>query len=408
MKPPARMAALAAAALLALTGCSITLPDNKGEIIITKPTLPAATATPTPPPAAEPEQPQPTATASEPAVADTPAPADTTPAAAAPELTPVLALSTEAAEVVRLTNLERTKRGLKPYAVNDCATTRAQAWSQTMATSRWLRHSDVRATMNACQATGASENIASGQRTPAEVVRAWMNSTGHRAAILSTNRTHIGVGVARTSTGRAYWTQVFLKNPLVGTTPTPSPTATATTPAPTPTATTPAPTPTATTPAPSPSTTAPSTERRYNGIITGYTFADNDPPNSNAIAHEDVMPNRTGAGGTGTYADPTTVAVPASEGHKPGDRFYLPDLRKYFIVEDLCAVSHSATSGCTSQFDVWVDGRGTPDGGKACMFAITDMNGQTLIIKNPASNYAVNPGIVANTCTQYGNTVVTQ
>ncbi|BDG35019.1 CAP domain-containing protein [Saccharococcus caldoxylosilyticus] len=43
----------------------------------------------------------------------------------------------------------------------------------------------------------AGENIAAGQRTPQEVVNAWMNSPGHRANILNKNFTHIGVGYAK-------------------------------------------------------------------------------------------------------------------------------------------------------------------------------------------------------------------
>ena len=45
--------------------------------------------------------------------------------------------------------------------------------------------------------TSAGENIAQGQRTPEEVVQAWMNSAGHRANILNNGFTHIGVGYVR-------------------------------------------------------------------------------------------------------------------------------------------------------------------------------------------------------------------
>ena len=53
----------------------------------------------------------------------------------------------------------------------------------------------------------AGENIAMGQRTPQEVVNAWMNSSGHRANILSKDFTHIGVG--HHASGN-YWTQQFI------------------------------------------------------------------------------------------------------------------------------------------------------------------------------------------------------
>jgi uncharacterized protein YkwD len=37
-----------------------------------------------------------------------------------------------------------------------------------------------------------------------------MNSPGHRANILSTNYTHIGVGYAQGGSQRHYWTQMFI------------------------------------------------------------------------------------------------------------------------------------------------------------------------------------------------------
>ena len=53
----------------------------------------------------------------------------------------------------------------------------------------------------------AGENIAYGQRTPQEVVNAWMNSSGHRANILNSSYTQIGVGYVANGN---YWTQMFI------------------------------------------------------------------------------------------------------------------------------------------------------------------------------------------------------
>jgi spore coat assembly protein SafA/uncharacterized protein, YkwD family len=60
--------------------------------------------------------------------------------------------------------------------------------------------------------TAAGENIAYGQRSPEEVMNAWMNSPGHRANILSRTYNQIGVGVAKSSNGTYYWTQEFIKS----------------------------------------------------------------------------------------------------------------------------------------------------------------------------------------------------
>ena len=53
----------------------------------------------------------------------------------------------------------------------------------------------------------AGENIAMGQTTPEAVVNGWMNSEGHRANILNSSYTQIGVGYAANG---HYWTQLFI------------------------------------------------------------------------------------------------------------------------------------------------------------------------------------------------------
>jgi uncharacterized YkwD family protein len=59
--------------------------------------------------------------------------------------------------------------------------------------------------------TAAGENIAAGQATPQEVVQAWMNSPGHRANILNSTYTDIGVGYAAGGSEHYYWVQQFIK-----------------------------------------------------------------------------------------------------------------------------------------------------------------------------------------------------
>jgi uncharacterized protein YkwD len=54
---------------------------------------------------------------------------------------------------------------------------------------------------------GINENIAYGFSTPAAVMNAWMSSSGHRANILNSRSTHIGVGVCDQC--GTHWTQNF-------------------------------------------------------------------------------------------------------------------------------------------------------------------------------------------------------
>lgn len=58
----------------------------------------------------------------------------------------------------------------------------------------------------------AGENIAAGQRTPDEVMQAWMNSSGHRANILNAKYTELGVGYYKGGSYGVYWVQEFIGN----------------------------------------------------------------------------------------------------------------------------------------------------------------------------------------------------
>ena len=59
--------------------------------------------------------------------------------------------------------------------------------------------------------TAAGENIAKGQKTPEAVMNGWMNSPGHRANILNSSFTEIGVGYVTDSNGTTYWVQMFIR-----------------------------------------------------------------------------------------------------------------------------------------------------------------------------------------------------
>ena len=117
-------------------------------------------------------------------------------------------------EVVRLINEIRVQNGLKELTYNWELSRVARYKSQDMKDNRYFSHtSPVYGTpfqmMKSFGITyrSAGENIARGQKSPQAVVNAWMNSSGHRANILSTSFTQIGVGYV--SDGH-YWTQMFI------------------------------------------------------------------------------------------------------------------------------------------------------------------------------------------------------
>lgn len=119
-------------------------------------------------------------------------------------------------EVVNLVNVERAKEGLAPLTID----TKVQAAAQVRARECEQLFSHTRpdgssfATALKEQSVSyrsAGENIAWGQRSPEEVMEAWMNSSGHRANIMNSNFTTIGVGYYENAKGTDYWCQLFTR-----------------------------------------------------------------------------------------------------------------------------------------------------------------------------------------------------
>lgn len=118
-----------------------------------------------------------------------------------------------AAQVVSLVNAERAKHGLSALTMDSSVTAAAQVRAGELYRSFSHTRPDGRSCFTALREAGASysgagENIAYGQRSPEAVMQAWMNSSGHRANILSNKYTKIGVGYT-VKNGVTYWTQMF-------------------------------------------------------------------------------------------------------------------------------------------------------------------------------------------------------
>ena len=118
-----------------------------------------------------------------------------------------------ASQVVELVNAERAKYGLSALTVDakvqQAALVRAKESAQSFSHTRPNGSSFSTALTEAgVSYRRAGENIAYGQRTPQQVMNAWMNSSGHRANILNKDFTTIGVGYTVIN-GTAYWAQLF-------------------------------------------------------------------------------------------------------------------------------------------------------------------------------------------------------
>lgn len=117
-------------------------------------------------------------------------------------------------EVVRLVNEIRKQNGLSELTYDWQLSRVARIKSEDMRDNKYFSHTSptygtpFQMIKNfGITYRSAGENIARGQTTPQKVVDAWMNSSGHRANILNSSYTHIGVGY--TPNGH-YWTQMFI------------------------------------------------------------------------------------------------------------------------------------------------------------------------------------------------------
>ncbi|MDP5273255.1 CAP domain-containing protein [Chengkuizengella axinellae] len=134
--------------------------------------------------------------------------------AAVTNASPSGVLSSYEQQVVDLTNAERAKYGLPALKVDDKLSEVARLKSVDMQSRNYFSHTspsygspfDMMRSFGVSYSS-AAENIAYGQKTPQEVVNAWMNSSGHRKNILSTSYTHIGVGYVEQGN---FWTQMFI------------------------------------------------------------------------------------------------------------------------------------------------------------------------------------------------------
>lgn len=121
--------------------------------------------------------------------------------------------SSAAQAVLSQVNAARAQNGLRALTLdanmNRAAAVRAAELAQSFSHTRPNGSRGMTALNEAgVSYRAAGENIASGQQTAQAVVSAWMNSSGHRANILSASFGRMGVGQA-TIGGRTYWVQLF-------------------------------------------------------------------------------------------------------------------------------------------------------------------------------------------------------
>ena len=120
-------------------------------------------------------------------------------------------------EVIALVNTERAKQHIQGLDIDWELSRVARIKSQDMANKNYFSHQsptygspfDMMKHFG-IHYTSAGENIASGQKTPEQVMESWMNSQGHRENIMNPTFTHIGVGYYRGGNYGTMWTQQFI------------------------------------------------------------------------------------------------------------------------------------------------------------------------------------------------------
>jgi uncharacterized protein YkwD len=119
-------------------------------------------------------------------------------------------------DVLKYTNEFRKSKGLPALVMREELNTIARGHSADMASGRVSfghdgydqRQAKVQRLIKSWR--GMAENVAYGVNTAKEVLAMWKKSPGHRRNILG-NYTAIGIGTAKDSKGRVYYTQIFVR-----------------------------------------------------------------------------------------------------------------------------------------------------------------------------------------------------
>ncbi len=111
-------------------------------------------------------------------------------------------------------NAFRRENGLGPLSDDPALQRAAQKQADAMASAGVMSHDVAGGFSSRMQAAGikagaAAENVAMGQRSLAEVMEDWKNSSGHRRNLLMASATRLGVAQRVGADKRLYWAMVL-------------------------------------------------------------------------------------------------------------------------------------------------------------------------------------------------------
>jgi uncharacterized protein YkwD len=112
------------------------------------------------------------------------------------------------------TNTLRKSQGVAALKEHDTLTNKAEAWAKHMAATGRLEHSNLSSGLGGLKWKALGENV--GYSSPTSdtlktIHNMFVNSAGHRANLVKSTYTHMGVGVAKDSRGRIWVAEVFAR-----------------------------------------------------------------------------------------------------------------------------------------------------------------------------------------------------
>lgn len=107
------------------------------------------------------------------------------------------------------TNLARVDHDLGKLRKKSCVDRFANRQAKKMAAQGEMFHQDLEPIMDKCGLTLVGENVAQGFTKAGTLLKAWMDSPGHRANILDARYRQLGVGARKSDEGTWYVAQVF-------------------------------------------------------------------------------------------------------------------------------------------------------------------------------------------------------
>jgi uncharacterized protein YkwD len=110
------------------------------------------------------------------------------------------------------TNNLRGSYGIRYLQEHDTLTNKAEAWAQHMAATGQLSHSTLSSGLSSLNWKSLGENVGYSSPTSNTLLtihNMFVSSSAHRANLLNSKFTHMGVGVATDSRGRVWVAEVF-------------------------------------------------------------------------------------------------------------------------------------------------------------------------------------------------------